>query len=194
MKLIEVLLACRSITTEYHKQHDSSFPVRTTDNGLRDIVERQTNQKISTECLPWPGDMFMARLDRYEAQSNIWYSTTLNTCWARFVIAKELTHIICGDEKNFTTTAKLETLIETIINDLDMTLTEEMEDCLLEYQAFFGAIELLIPEHLYEELYLDEKKLPHREIAEKYLIPEKMLALRLNKKSRRIFEEFAETK
>lgn len=187
MKLVEVLLAARSVSTDYQNRYNHDYPVKIFENGIQSIVEEQTDQKISIQCLDWPGDMFYARLDRYDLVSKIWYSEKLNSCWSRFFIAKELVHVLCGDTKNFT--KKPLNLIDSIIDDIP--LTEEMEDCMIEYQAFYGAIELLLPEHLYDKLYeLSKNNKTNREIAKEFRIPEKIIELRLSEERRNAFDSF----
>lgn len=187
MKLVEVLLAARSVSTNYQDLYNHDCPVRIFDNGIQSIVEKQTDQKISIKCLAWSGAMFAARLDRYNLSSSIWYSEQLNSCWSRFYIAKELVHVLCGDTKNFT--KKPLPLIDSIINDIP--LTEDMEDCMLEIQAFYGAIELLLPEHLHDKLYeLSKNNKTNREIAEEFRVPEKIIEYRLGEVGRRIFDAF----
>jgi Zn-dependent peptidase ImmA (M78 family) len=187
MRLVDVLLAARSITNEYEKRNYVNSPIQIIENGLKDIIEHQTSQKITISCLPWSGGMFAARLDRYKAASNIRYSESLNTCWSRFYIAKELTHILCGDEKNYT--KSILPLTDAIINDIE--LTDEMEDCMLEFQAFYGAIELLLPSFLSNKLYeLEKNGETYRKIAETFRIPEKVIAFRLSESGKSIFDNF----
>ncbi|SMN02194.1 hypothetical protein SPONL_645 [uncultured Candidatus Thioglobus sp.] len=187
MKLVEVLLAARSVSTDYQKLYNHDCPVGIFDNGIQSIVEKQTDQKISIKCLAWSGSMFAARLDRYGSESHIWYSAQLNSCWSRFYIAKELVHVLCGDTENFT--KKPLPLIDSIISGI--SLTEDMEDCKLELQAFYGAIELLLPEHLCGKLYeLSKNNKTNREIAEEFYVPEKIIEYRLSEAGRDVFDQF----
>jgi Zn-dependent peptidase ImmA (M78 family) len=191
MRLVEVLLATRSVTEAYKSLNPVlTPPIRILDNGkkgIKNIIEEQTSQRINLTCLSWPGHMFAARLDRYQEVSYIRYSDTLNTCWSRFYIAKELTHILCGDEKNHT--KDVLSLTDAIINGIE--LTGDMKDCMLEFQAFYGAIELLLPSFFYDELYQDEKNgKTCREIADKFRIPEKVIAFRLSESKKSLFDDF----
>ncbi len=190
MRLVDVLLASRSVTEKYKTLNPIiTPPVKILNDGLKGIIEQQTSQTINVTCLPWSGGMFAARLDRYKSESYIRYSEGLNTCWSRFYIAKELTHILCGDERNFT--KDILPLTDAIINDIE--LTDDMEDCMLEFQAFYGAIELLLPSYFYDELYQCEKSgNTHREIAEKFRIPEKVIAFRLSESGKSMFDNFKE--
>lgn len=191
MKLVEVLIATRSVTTEYKQLYGTCSPISILEKGVKTIVEKQTDQAIEITCLPWPGTMFAARLDRFKDKSNIWYSDQLNTCWSRFYIAKELVHIICGDEKNFTT--NIMELMDAIINGVHViSLTEETNGIHLEILAFLGAIEILIPEHLYQELYEMSQHKTEREIAEYYKIPEQIITYRLSDNIKKIFDQFKE--
>ncbi|ORU90632.1 MAG: hypothetical protein A6F71_06640 [Cycloclasticus sp. symbiont of Poecilosclerida sp. M] len=186
MKIVEVLLAARSITTDYQSQFNHDSPIRIFKDGIQEIVAKQTDHQIQITCLDWPGNMFAARLDRYNDVSKIWYSSTLNTCWSRFFIAKELAHIICGNEQNYT--KSLLPLVDSIIHGIP--LTEEMEDCMLEHQAFYGAIELLLPEHLYDDLYTQANAKTNRELAEHFRVPENIIDYRLSEPARKMFNEF----
>lgn len=187
MRLVDVLLAARSVTDEYKSLSPYlTPPIRILDNGIKSIIEKQTSQIINLTCLSWSGSMFAARLDRYKSESYIRYSDTLNICWSRFYIAKELTHILCGDERNYT--KDILPLTDAIINGIE--LTDDMEDCMLEFQAFYGAVELLLPSFLYKDLYQEENGKTHREIAEIFRIPEKVIAFRLSETGKSIFDGF----
>lgn len=190
MRLVDVLLATRSVVAEYKSSNPNLIPpIRILDSGnkgIKNIIEKQASQTIELTCLSWPGHMFAARLDRYREVSYIRYSGTLNTCWSRFYIAKELTHILCGNEGNYT--KDILSLTDAIIG---IELTGDMEESNLERLAFFGAIELLLPSFFYDELYQDQKSgKTYREIADKFRIPEKVIALRLSESIRPLFDDF----
>lgn len=132
MKLVEVLLASRSATQAYQQSYQNAVPVKIFEQGLLSIVAQQTRQKIATMCLDWSGNTFYSRLDRYAAESRIVYSKDLNRCWARFCIAKELSHILCGDDKHFT--GNILKLFDVLIDGAPLiSLTDDMDDCMLEY-------------------------------------------------------------
>lgn len=188
MKLVEILLMVRSVSKEYHTTHADSYPIDLLENGMKGIIEKQTGQEISITCLPWPGSMFAARLDRYESISNIWYSNQLNSCWSRFYIAKELVHILCGDERNFTKNPIR--LIDSIINSDILALEADMDDCMMEFQVRNVAISLLLPQHLSKKLYELAATKTNREIAGAFKVPEKLIEFRLSEAGRELFNSF----
>lgn len=188
MKLAEILLTIRSVSSEYQSLYKNKHPIKLLKNGIKEIVEKQTGQTICIMCLPWSGDMFVSRLDRYQSKSNIWYSDKLNSCWSRFYIAKELVHVLCGNESNFTKDPIIH--IESLINGGTLALEIDQDDFMIESQAYRVAIALLLPEYLSEELYALSKTKTNREIAGEFKVPEKLIEFRLSKAGRKLFDSF----
>ena len=189
MRILDVLLTTRSVIDEYVKNNSTDEPIKILgSNELKEITAKQTGQNhINVASLNYPASMVSARLDRYKMYSDIWYSSTHNACWSRFYIAKELTHVLCGDESNYT--SQPEPLIDALVNGT--ILTSEKEDHLLEEQAYWGAMELLIPSHCYDRLYQYENDgMSHRDIAEKFKVPEKIITFRLSSGVRGVFDQF----
>ncbi len=189
MKIVEVLIATRSVLAEYKDTH-SPFETQIEifkENCLQTLVSKHTDKEIEIECLSWSGSMFASRMDNKGDTAQIWYSDRLNTCWSRFNIAKELTHILCGNDDNYTKDVTM--LISSLINDI--ALNTDHDDCMLEWQAYFGAIELLIPTYYYDYLYkLERENYTSREIAEKLSIPESVINFRLQSKIKGIFDDY----
>ncbi len=113
----------------------------TTPNGLP--------YKISLDCKNWPANQLSGMLFRYPDRAEVIYSSTLNTCWARFVVCKELVHLLIDTEpKHFTKNPVA--LVQEIINKLpSVACVEELNS---ESLAIVGAVEMLLPWHLRKKM------------------------------------------
>jgi Zn-dependent peptidase ImmA (M78 family) len=107
---------------------------------------------------------------------DIYYNPTLNTCWRRFIIAKELSHLILGDKNhNFTGTISS---IEAIFNKLQrkqFTNENDNNAIAVEMMAYYTAIEFLLPWHPnYGMKAVDMYKqgMSYYDIADEFKIPE----------------------
>ena len=54
---------------------------------------------ITTHRKAWGNEKFMGLLLRYPEEAQILYSVNLNVCWTRFVICKEVAHLLIDTEK-----------------------------------------------------------------------------------------------
>ena len=113
---------------------------------------------------------------RFENDTRILFdidiSSSLNTCWTRFVGAKELSHAILDKESSSRTT-DIVPLIEMLLNQPQkINISKDIHS---EYAAFCFAIEVLIP-YKVNNLVIDTK-LSSYEIAEIIKVPEKMVDL-----------------
>lgn len=142
----EAFLSAFDIISRMRKSGASVRPVRVV-NDLIPFVERELGRtcpgfKIRLSFKKWPGDQIFGALLRYHNGATIIYSAELNTCWRRFVIAKELAHLIFDDSRTFTKNPV--ELIGTLLSGIDpasganAALTSEK-------LAAIMAVELLLP-------------------------------------------------
>ncbi len=107
-------------------------------------------------------------LRRYEHHSVIAYKRDLNICWTRYVVCKELAHLLIDtDHKHFTSDpiALAEALLAGIPNAVDAEIQSE-------YAAGYAAVELLIPWCLRRKFdALVQEGLDDRAIAEIFKCP-----------------------
>jgi hypothetical protein len=82
---------------------------------------------------------------RYKDHADILYSATLNLCWSRLVVCKELAHLLLDTEdRHFTKdpVALVQGLVTQVLN------LKPENDLISENVAMYCAIELLLPWHL----------------------------------------------
>jgi Zn-dependent peptidase ImmA (M78 family) len=104
-------------------------------------------------------------------------NNTLNTCWSRFVEAKELAHILIGrDESSFTN--DLDRLIGDLLSgDFDRDIAKDVE---MERLAFQFAVDFLVPPCFDE--YVSDLSRSSYEVAETFMVPERIIDLIRNDK------------
>lgn len=177
IRLADVAVLARDVIAKHKCRFGSiRIPVNVVNSGLLDIVSDVTKLKIELSCLPWQGNMFRGRLQRYSQSAKIWYSTELNVCWSRFVICKEAFHLLCGDEKNYSSDPV--TLVNGLLTSTPIGIDGEQD---AEQLAMYGAMELLVPANFDSELYsMEANGKTHYEIAYKFRVPEKIIAFRLS--------------
>lgn len=174
----DIYCIANSIDRAYEKEHrDCGLPVLVIgEGGLISTSSRQLGFEVREHCLPWAGDMLCATVRRYEDKGVILYSKSLNACWARYAICKELMHLLCGDEKNFCKDPV--TLVSGLVNGLPPGLSDEID---VEVLCLHGAIEMLIPPSKYDRLYemRDVQDMDDFTIASRFKVPEKVINWRL---------------
>lgn len=114
--------------------------------------------------------------------------TDLNTCWTRFFVSKELMHCHIYETGDATSTSSdLRDLIISIINETGTS--SNTKQSIVDYAAYFGAVEYLIPSDtvpLLTAIYNELIKNPltaekaYLSLAMKIRVPESILEFRLN--------------
>jgi Zn-dependent peptidase ImmA (M78 family) len=101
--------------------------------------------KINLICKNWQTNRTSGLLLRYKNHADVLYSATLNVCNSRFVVAKELSHLLLDTEnKHFTKDpiALVQGLVTQVLN------LKPEHDLVSENVALYCAIEILLPWHL----------------------------------------------
>jgi len=106
-------------------------------------------------------------------------SATQNTCYQRLIAAKELVHIILGNQRNSTNSLdKIEENITMMLAGDGISTDALTHDYISEHTAYLMAMRLLLPTHddFYKrgELLLNNGS-SYKEIAAIYKVPEKHL-------------------
>jgi len=114
---------------------------------------------------------------RYDTHAKIIYSQSMNTCWRRFVVCKELAHLLIDtDAEHFTQNPV--SLVQELINDVPVMRTDH--DINSERLAMIAAIEMLLPWCLRGRLTeMAEEGLSDLQIAQEFRVPEKIVNLML---------------
>lgn len=146
--------------------------------GLLDIVS--VMKQIAIACVPWKNPLLKGCMMRYYAfggrpqQAIIHYSDDLNRCWTRFVICKELAHVLLDTQQDYTVDPN--ELINNLINAIPDGVRADVDS---ETLAQFGAIELLIPNECRDAM---DRTLEDRDssmfLAERFRVPEKIVIYR----------------
>lgn len=133
--------------------------------------------KIVVECKNWQAHQLSGWLFRYPHHAEVFYSASLNTCWSRWVVCKELAHLLIDtEEKHFTKSPEL--LVQELINKLPaIQFDHEMNS---EHLAGVAAIEMLLPWKYRPEMQkmMADGKSDY-EIARAFRAPEKFVNLLL---------------
>lgn len=114
---------------------------------------------------------------------NIFLNDVNNHCWQRFFIFKELIHVVSSNKENATVGSKH--LFDVLTNLHDQNFKTSDSAFWAEEDAKFGAIEILLPKEIVEQIEVEHETLENitdkeiYEIAHKYKIPKVIVKLRL---------------
>lgn len=171
-----------------------SLPIGWSDNkrvfGLKQVVEITTKKDISIEIFPpvGPSSSVDAFLLSHDEINRIFVSNTRNYCWQRFLVAKELMHIVMQVPGNITqiTSQSVERLISCILNAAPV----RSQELLAEYVAYIAAIELLFPKDFVETAaaMVAEGRQLH-DVALRFKVPRVAIEFRLREDIKSLFDE-----
>jgi hypothetical protein len=114
------------------------------------------------------GNRVWGMLRRYSDHAVITYKCDLNFCWTRYVVCKELAHLLIDTDASHYTTDPV-SLVQRLIAGLPTQLDAELES---EYAAGYGAVELLLPWCLRDHFdYLVQRGDTDLQIAEEFKCP-----------------------
>ena len=131
--------------------------------------------KIHLEAKDWESKNLRAMLVRHKTKAYVWYLRSLNLCYRRFVVCKELGHLLV-DSKDHHFTDDPVALVHQLVNRV--SITDAATDLASEQFATWVAVELLIPWHKRKMLQgmLDDGA-TDLEVAHKIKAPEKIVSL-----------------
>jgi Zn-dependent peptidase ImmA (M78 family) len=128
--------------------------------------------------LDYRQQFILGRFHRYADEAEVWISNNLNTCWSRYIAAKELSHLLVDKSTDAMTTNVNRTLDWVLKMDMNTNIHDSLDS---EHIAAQFAIELLVPYHLSKE-FLDDDGMSSYEIAAHFSVPERIIdAIRLPK-------------
>jgi Zn-dependent peptidase ImmA (M78 family) len=133
---------------------------------------------IETLNKGWGHASLAGLLLRYPDEAQILYSVNLNLCWARFVICKELAHLVIDtDAKHFTHDPQ--GLVQQLIigaptlNSTDPVRSEQL--------AAFAAVEMLLPWSVRPCIRkMKDEKATDLEIAQRFSVPQQVVNYLVN--------------
>ncbi|MEE8574301.1 MAG: hypothetical protein V3T30_02720 [Thermodesulfobacteriota bacterium] len=136
MRTEETFVVARAITDEYIIQNPIP-PIEITK--LLPIVAKHSKIDLKIIMASWRAISVYGYLRRYKDRAEVIYSAELNDCWARFVVCKELIHVLIDIEDDYTTDPS------ELVRQLTTMERNPTNDVHSEYNAIYGAIELLLP-------------------------------------------------
>lgn len=147
----------------------SGWSQNSTKLGLQRLAELLSSKTITikefdNELAPH----IQGTLIEKEKSAVIYVNRDLNFCWRRFIVAKELNHLLMNRTKPSLREEDLDTIKELLSNLLTPTEAPSTYPETSEYMAYLGAIELLLPKQFIDNKILS---LTDKDLAEKLKIP-----------------------
>lgn len=113
-----------------------------------------------------------------------------NTCWTRFYLCKELSQALIYKEEN--TVVKSEDISNVLLGLINNTNSRSPQDE-AEEAPIYAAIEFLIPSSAIKSLLsLKNSGISNKKIAQKMLVPEKIVDYRLSTGGQQFFSQFTQ--
>ena len=149
----------------------ASTPLKT---GLLEIVSSKVNKPI-----------FIKEFDKDDAPSiqgcclekensaTIYVSKNLNFCWRRFIVAKELSHLLINKVDNELRNSDMDDVLELMSFLVTQGSEAKNNIQLSEYIAYLGAIEMLMP-----KMFIDNGLFESSNIVERIKCPKQMFEAR----------------
>jgi hypothetical protein len=148
-QIYEVLLVARKVSKTISAVSPTalSFPIPLQAQilpAVKNLISRRTPPEFSIRLqqIEARNEQVFGMLLRFEEHAIIKFPSSLNTCWQRFVICKELGHLILDGEDSHQTT-NMQALIQGLIASGPPS---EMGNIVWnEYMGVYFALEVLIP-------------------------------------------------
>lgn len=199
--LLDAAIAARRLLIQYQRLITTapSPPVKLTAlkpggwaqdevrKGLIDAACLVTGKQIDVEEVSPGGKVVQAYVKNYPETAQIFVVESRTRCWRRFLVAKELCHLLLSEAANSTSSyEEVEDLIDRLINGkFD---SDPNPALLVENAAYIGAIELLLPQS-FEEIAEREFRRGAEaiDVATKFLVPERIVEFRYQGQGKEIF-------
>lgn len=191
-RILAGFIKCRSVVDKCHAAQPFSYPVNLgpiiEEVGIR-LGSPTAPFRIEPLCIPADegNPQIFACLSRYSDHAKIFYRPrpVLNLCWKRYVVFKELCHLVIDSDDSFT--GDPVALVEGLITDLPNL--EKRPDLLSERLSHFIALELMFPWPMRAEIHrMHESGSSNLEIAHHCKFPEKAVITIVSKEHRNMSE------
>ena len=155
--------------------------------GLLDIFTQETGIEITVAVLPWQAQTVCGCMLRFGKNNRVkraelCISESLDAEWSRFIIAKELVHLMLDEPVEVAPGEAPPSPVQTARDIMESPLFAKSGSGHPEYLFHMAALELLVPWR--KRLTLSDVHLgfrPHRRLADHFGVPEKLIKLRQNK-------------
>jgi hypothetical protein len=184
-KLVEVILCGIDVSKKLHTAHPS-FPKDI--NSFADMVEQAMsagggNFKLYIHPRIYKADAIIGRIENYNSdRADIVYDLDQNVCWRRFVITKEICHVLynpASQEYLTATPDEVEQLVNKLMTGVDVLSSNHALNC--DSSTRLMALEILLPHHQRGNVdaMLKSGKTTH-EVACHYRLPEDWVRIYLS--------------
>lgn len=166
----------------YRKAGGSVCPVDLV-KGMIPLCEKDQqatlgNFTINLNAKSWGHSQIFGSVQRYGNSATIVYSKDLTTCWRRFVVAKELSHLMFDDTEDFTKDP-IE-LVASLLAGIPLS-DGARASVTSEQHAVLMAIELILPHSCRKVIEaMSASGSSALKIATKFMVPEKVVETYLN--------------
>lgn len=154
MRLVDVCIVVRELYNRFvFPRGGNAFPIAIAKDivpAVQEIMKRDGAPfTIKRSQKSWPAVTLNAMLVRHQSKATIYYSARLNLCWRRFIVAKELTHLLIDKEEGHFTK-------DIVALGASLLTGAPVDGCNGEWDserlAVAGAIELLLPLHFRSDI------------------------------------------
>lgn len=191
VSILEAVERVQEVLARY-KYHNGSLvtPIHVTGrNGLMHVVQMTYGITVEFAVIPWEGTYLKGCVFRYGRpgrmeRAEIYVPASLSVPWTRFVICKELAHLVLDGPDAFTEDPV--TMASALI---DSPVFARVGRSAPEYVYAVAATELLIPwQRRYVLTRMRWGFKSHRVIARHFGVPEEVAELRIKRGYRRMIE------
>ncbi len=130
---------------------------------------------------------FIGSIHVSDSRSDIFYNFDISTCWRRFIVAKEMSHLLFaphGEKHLVSTPEQIEQLIINLLAGFDNVAVWKDHAVSTEYCTILIALETLLPHGERKHI----AKGNTLEIATRYRVPEQMVKLYFTSKYENLME------
>jgi len=179
VRIVEAVVSVRSLFAQIEKDKTSLVsPVGIKDILLPALTKRLSEKSpfsIVVSCRMWNTKQVSGLLQRYSDHARIIYSGHLNTCWGRFVLCKELAHLLV-DTGDHQFTRDPVSLVQQIITKIPLGGIDN--DVHSENLAAIAATEMLLPWKFRKQMVEDfSNGKSDMEIAKQFSVPELIVSM-----------------
>lgn len=177
IRLVDVCLVVKDLFRAVKEEHVFPVPIASITSVIDNQISLSSGKRFRVEviCKGWEANQLSGALFRYTDHADIIFSNSLNTCWSRFVVCKELAHLLLDTESKHFTKNPVGLVQELISQFPGLTFDDDIHS---EHVAMAAAIEMLLPWEFRPVMEgMMKQKLSDRQIAVAFRAPEKIVNL-----------------
>lgn len=183
-----------------HFSAHTKYPIKIEDIALW-LIDRAYQDEIHFFPVNMNEDVLRGQLIQFTVRpvaygdtkriSYVQYSNRLNVCWKRFVVAKELTHIIDPQLASTNNFPQLVRLAEELADNIPVDDVSVTPGYKYEKLSIYRALALLVPEDAVNRLRgkYASGEITSRVIADKFRIPEKYVVTVMNNRYAELYNQ-----